>query len=62
MHAGNLICARVVPAGDTWQIFGGIEPISQDRRTRLLAALDDDTTDPADLVEILSERFVPVTG
>ena len=28
----------------------------------LLAALDDETTDPAYLVEILSERFVPVTG
>lgn len=62
LHAGNLICARVVPAGDTWQIFGGIEPISQARRASLLAALDDETTDPAYLVEILSERFVPVTG
>lgn len=62
LHAGNLICARVVPAGDTWQIFGGIEPISQDRRASLLAALDDETTDPADLVEILSERFVPLSG
>lgn len=62
LHAGNLICARVVPAGDTWQIFGGIEPISQARRASLLAALDDETTDPAYLVEILSERFVPVAG
>ncbi|WP_043826876.1 YecA family protein [Rhodococcus opacus] len=62
LHVGNMICARVVPAGDTWQIFGGIEPISQDRRPSLLAALDDETTDPADLVEILSERFAPVSG
>lgn len=29
LHVGNLICARVVPAGDTWQIFGGIEPIAR---------------------------------
>ncbi|MEN0136966.1 MAG: SEC-C domain-containing protein [Rhodococcus sp. (in: high G+C Gram-positive bacteria)] len=62
LHVGNLICARVVPAGDTWQIFGGIEPIPQAQRPSLLAALDDETTDPADLVEILSERFAPVSG
>ncbi|MDT2008272.1 SEC-C domain-containing protein [Rhodococcus opacus] len=62
LGVGNLICARVVPAGDTWQIFGGIEPISPDQRAPLVEALNDDTTDPADLVEILSERFAPVRG
>ncbi|MDI9949887.1 hypothetical protein [Rhodococcus sp. IEGM 1305] len=62
LHVGNLICARVVPAGDTWQIFGGIEPIAPAQRTTLLEMLDDETTDPADLVVILSERFVPVRG
>ncbi|MFC9834621.1 SEC-C domain-containing protein [Rhodococcus sp. NPDC127530] len=62
LHVGNLICARVVPAGDTWQIFGGIEPIAPAQRAPLLEMLDDETTDPADLVEILSERFVPVRG
>lgn len=62
LHVGNPICARVVPAGDTWQIFGGIEPIAPAHRAPLLEMLDDETTDPADLVVILSERFVPVRG
>ncbi|TQC49050.1 hypothetical protein EEB14_11720 [Rhodococcus sp. WS4] len=62
LRVGNLICARVVPAGDTWQIFGGIEPISPGQRAPLLEALNDETTDPADLVAILSERFAPVRG
>jgi hypothetical protein len=55
---GELYCARVVPAGDTMQIFGGIEPVPVGERDRLIALLDDDP-DPVELVAILSRRFAP---
>ena len=32
LKPGQLICARVVPAGDTMQIFGGIEPVALHER------------------------------
>ena len=34
---GALVCARVVPAGDTTQIFGGIEPVALHARDELIA-------------------------
>jgi tetratricopeptide (TPR) repeat protein len=54
----ELYCARVVPAGDTMQIFGGIEPVSIGERDELIALLDDDP-DPVELVGFLSRRFAP---
>ena len=42
VKAGELYCARVVPAGDTMQIFGGIQPVSIGERDDLIALLDDD--------------------
>ena len=56
--AGELYCARVVPAGETMQIFGGIEPVSIGERDELIALLDDDP-DPVELVAFLSRRFAP---
>ena len=58
VKAGELYCARVVPAGDTMQIFGGIEPVSVGERDELIALLDDDP-DPVELVAFLSRRFAP---
>jgi len=58
VKVGELYCARVVPAGDTIQIFGGIEPVSVGQRDELLALLDDDP-DPVELVAFLSRRFAP---
>lgn len=58
VKAGELYCARVVPAGDTMQIFGGIEPVSIGERDDLIALLDDDP-DPVELVAFLSRRFAP---
>jgi hypothetical protein len=55
---GDFVCARVVPAGSTTQIFGGIEPVAPGRRAELMALLDAEDADPAELVEFLSERFV----
>ncbi|MFC9767715.1 SEC-C metal-binding domain-containing protein [Rhodococcus jostii] len=59
LRAGDFFCARVVPAGSSMQIFGGIEPIAPSQRGRLIELLDADATDPAELVEFLSARFAP---
>jgi tetratricopeptide (TPR) repeat protein len=58
VKVGELYCARVVPAGDTMQIFGGMEPVSLGQRDDLIALLDDEP-DPVDLVAALSRRFAP---
>ncbi|WP_159924203.1 SEC-C domain-containing protein [Rhodococcus sp. WAY2] len=59
LRVGDFFCARVVPAGSTMQIFGGIEPIAPGQRGELIELLDSDATDPEDLVEFLSARFAP---
>ena len=58
VKAGELYCARVVRAGDTMQIFGGIQPVSIGERDDLIALLDDDPN-PVELVATLSRRFAP---
>jgi hypothetical protein len=58
VKVGELYCARVVPAGDTMQVFGGMEPVSLGERDDLIALLDDEP-DPVDLVAALSRRFAP---
>lgn len=60
VSAGQFYCLRVVPVGDTMQIFGGIDPVSLGERDTLIALLDDDP-DPVDLVAALSRRFAPPT-
>jgi hypothetical protein len=60
LKAGQLICARVVPAGDSMQIFGGLEPIALHERDALVDLLDSEP-DPVELVSALSRRFAPVT-
>ncbi len=58
VKVGELYCSRVVPAGDTMQIFGGIEPVALGERDELIALLDNDP-DPVELTAFLSRRFVP---
>lgn len=58
VRVGEYYCARVVPAGETMQVFGGMEPVSPDERDELVALLDDDP-DPVELVAVLSRRFAP---
>ena len=58
LTAGALVCARVVPAGDTTQIFGGIEPVALHERDELIALLDS-RPDPLELVDFLTRRFAP---
>lgn len=58
LQAGTLICARLVPAGDTVQCFGGMEPVALHQRDELLELLDDEPG-PEELVALLSGRFAP---
>lgn len=58
LQTGMLICARLVPAGDTVQCFGGLEAVALHQRDGLLELLDSEP-DPAQLVAFLSARFAP---
>ena len=60
LKPGQLICARVVPAGDSMQFFGGVEPIALQERDRVIDLLDAEP-DPVELVAELSRRFAPAT-
>ena len=60
LKPGQLICARVVPAGDSMQFFGGVEPIALHERDPLIDLLDTEP-DPVELVAALSRRFAPAT-
>ena len=58
LRVGMLICARVVPAGEQMQVFGGIEPVALHDRDALLEMLDRGA-DPDRLVAFCSRRFAP---
>ncbi len=61
VQLGELYCARVVPAGETVQIPGGLEPVSPEDRDSLIALLDD-LPDPIELVAFLSRPNDHVTA
>ncbi|OBG45153.1 zinc-binding protein [Mycobacterium alsense] len=58
LQPGQLVCARVVPAGDTMQFFGGVEPVAAHERDALVELLDT-RPDPVELVALLSRRLAP---
>lgn len=58
LKPGQLVCARVVPAGDSMQFFGGVEPVALHERDALIGLLDTEP-DPVELVARLSRRFAP---
>jgi hypothetical protein len=58
LKPGQLVCARVVPAGDTMQFFGGLEPVALHERDPLIDLLDAGP-DAVTLVAQLSRRFAP---
>lgn len=60
LKAGQLICSRVLPAGDSMQFFGGVEPVALHERDALIELLDTEPH-PAMLVAQLSRRFAPPT-
>ena len=60
LKPGQLMCTRVVPAGDSMQFFGGVEPVVLHERDALIDLLDAEP-DPVELVSALSRRFAPAT-
>jgi tetratricopeptide (TPR) repeat protein len=58
LRAGQLVCARIVPTGDTMQVFGGLEPVALHERDDLVALLDSEPG-PLELVAFLTRRFAP---
>ena len=46
LKPGMIICARIVPAGETMQVFGGIEPVPLGDLDVLIELLDEDEPDP----------------
>lgn len=58
LKVGELICARLVPAGDSVQIFGGFEMVTLRERDDLIALLDGGAGSE-ELVALLSARFAP---
>lgn len=58
LRPGMFVCTRLVPVGEEWLSYGGIEPVEQSQREELIDLLDDDP-DPADLIELLSRRLAP---
>ncbi|VAZ89703.1 hypothetical protein LAUMK35_01002 [Mycobacterium pseudokansasii] len=60
LKTGQLVCARVLPAGDTMRFFGGVEPVAPHERDPLIELLDTEP-DAVTLVAYLSRRFAPPT-
>ncbi|WP_040539108.1 SEC-C metal-binding domain-containing protein [Mycolicibacterium tusciae] len=58
LKSGHLICARVIPAGDTLQFSGALEPVALHERDALIDLLDTEP-DAVTLVAQLSRRFAP---
>jgi tetratricopeptide (TPR) repeat protein len=58
LRVGTMICTRIVPAGETMQIFGGLEIVELRYRDELLELLDSQPS-PLDLVDLFSRRYAP---
>ena len=58
LKPGTLICARLVPCGETIQCFGGLELLGVGERDQLVDLLDTEPG-PDDLVAFLSRGFAP---
>ena len=64
VRKGDLACTRLLPVGDTVEIFGGVEPVPLHLLDWSLQALDGQTGEDADphrMMEMLSARFRPPT-
>jgi tetratricopeptide (TPR) repeat protein len=58
LRVGELVCARVSPAGETMQIFGSVERVALHERDELIALLDS-RPDAMRLISFLSRRLAP---
>lgn len=54
---GALLCARVLPTGESMRALGGMEPVDPDARDELLDLLAADDVEPDQLVEFLGRHF-----
>lgn len=61
LKPGQLVCARVLPAGDSMQFSGGVEPVALHERDALIDLLDTEP-DPVALVAQLSRRLRAALG
>jgi hypothetical protein len=52
---GNLYCARIVPAGDTMQIFSPMVPVPLKQRDHFMDVLDSGPS-ALELIEALKHR------
>lgn len=59
LKPGILVSSRILQIGDTWQFYGGLEPVGMNQREVLLALFDEDEPDPMAIVEALSTRLAP---
>ena len=62
VEAGEYYCTRVAPTVVGLSVFGGLDPVAASELEPVMALLDEDEPDPAELVEFLSRRFAPETG
>jgi hypothetical protein len=56
LRGGELVCARLLPVGDTMLCFGGIEPVASRYRDELIKLLDS-RPDHLRLIEFLTQPF-----
>ena len=56
LKPSELICARVVPVAEGFEIWGGIEPVALQSRNALVELLDSEP-DAVELVDFLSGRY-----
>ena len=64
LRVGMRILMRLPPVGETWQIFGGLEPVPMHLEERAIALCDEleaGTAGPADVVGFATTRFAPPT-
>ncbi|MFD4291792.1 SEC-C metal-binding domain-containing protein [Rhodococcus sp. NPDC058505] len=55
---GGLVCARLLPTGESVRAFGGIEPIDPRYRGELVEMCGSAETEPDELVDVLSLAFM----
>ena len=58
LRKGMIIVTRVLPCGEQWQVFGGIEGIPLQRRDGVIELLDDEP-EPIDVIAELTVGYAP---
>ena len=61
MQEAEYSCTRVPPTVGGLSVFGGLDPVAASELEPVMALLDEEEPDTAELVEFLSRRFAPKT-